>query len=49
MLDSIIKQTALALLVRSIRDPDPKFREELLRLFWDLKYIYRTYARGTKK
>ncbi|NER51292.1 MAG: hypothetical protein F6J92_32415 [Symploca sp. SIO1A3] len=41
MLDNIVKQTALALLVRAVRDPDPKVREELIRLFWDLQYIYR--------
>lgn len=41
MLDSIIKQTALGLLVRAVQDPDPKVREELSQLFWDLQYIYR--------
>jgi len=41
MMDSIIKQVALATLARAVQDPDPKVREELSLLFWDLLNIYR--------
>jgi hypothetical protein len=34
MLDSIIKQTALALLVRGVGN------EQAAKLFWDIKYLY---------
>ncbi|HBL13324.1 MAG TPA: hypothetical protein DD379_18370 [Cyanobacteria bacterium UBA11162] len=41
MLNDLIRQQALEWLVGAIRHPDPKVRNLLAELFWDLQYIYR--------
>lgn len=41
MLDNIIRRTALELLVGAVRHPEPKVRDLLAEMFWDLQYIYR--------